>query len=144
MATNNPTWGQERVADELSLKLGILVSPRTVKEYWPGLIAQMSALAKYGTIVAVEPGDDLGRYQHKSRHSQAGTAILRFGRSPRQHRRQPYPPPRDLRTNLRTSGDGSNLSTPPSNVIALVAPILPGKAESILLRLTAPSLSCPL
>jgi len=27
-AFNNPTWGQERVADELSLKLGILVSPR--------------------------------------------------------------------------------------------------------------------
>jgi transposase InsO family protein len=35
MATDNPTWGQERVADELSLKLGILVSPRTVKKYWP-------------------------------------------------------------------------------------------------------------
>ena len=35
MATNNPTWGQERVADEPSLKLGILVSPRTVKKYWP-------------------------------------------------------------------------------------------------------------
>src|SRR5262249_31801258 len=37
MASNNPTWGQERVADELSLKLGILVSPRTVKKYWPSL-----------------------------------------------------------------------------------------------------------
>jgi putative transposase len=35
MAANNPTWGQERVADELSLKLRILVSPRTVKKYWP-------------------------------------------------------------------------------------------------------------
>ncbi len=35
MAVNNPTWGQERVADELSLKLGILVSPRTVRAYWP-------------------------------------------------------------------------------------------------------------
>src|SRR5262249_24119074 len=35
LASNNPTWGQERVADELSLKLGILVSPRTVKKYWP-------------------------------------------------------------------------------------------------------------
>ena len=35
MADNNPTWGQERIADELSLKLGILVSPRTVKNYWP-------------------------------------------------------------------------------------------------------------
>jgi len=35
IATDNPAWGQERVADELSLKLGILVSPRTVKKYWP-------------------------------------------------------------------------------------------------------------
>jgi len=35
MALNNPTWGQKRVADELSLKLGILVSPRTVAAYWP-------------------------------------------------------------------------------------------------------------
>jgi putative transposase len=35
MAANNPTWGQERVADELSLKLRVLVSPRTVKKYWP-------------------------------------------------------------------------------------------------------------
>jgi len=35
MAVNNPTWGQARVADELSLKLGILVSPRTVRNYWP-------------------------------------------------------------------------------------------------------------
>jgi hypothetical protein len=35
MAINNPTGGQERVADELSLKLRILVSPTTVKKYWP-------------------------------------------------------------------------------------------------------------
>ena len=35
MAMNNPSWGQKRVADELSLKLGILVSPRTVRNYWP-------------------------------------------------------------------------------------------------------------
>ena len=31
----NPTWGQARVADELALKLGIQVSPRTVRAYWP-------------------------------------------------------------------------------------------------------------
>jgi hypothetical protein len=35
MAAENPTWGQERVADELALKLGIYVSPRTVRVYWP-------------------------------------------------------------------------------------------------------------
>ena len=31
----NPTWGEERIAAELSVKLGILVSPRTVRAYWP-------------------------------------------------------------------------------------------------------------
>jgi hypothetical protein len=35
IARENPTWGEERVAGELSLKLGILVSPRTVRAYWP-------------------------------------------------------------------------------------------------------------
>jgi putative transposase len=35
MAKENPTWGQARVASELSLKLGIYVSPRTVRAYWP-------------------------------------------------------------------------------------------------------------
>jgi len=35
MAQENPTWGQARVAAELSVKLGIYVSPRTVRVYWP-------------------------------------------------------------------------------------------------------------
>ena len=35
MVEENPTWGQARVADELALKLGIRVSPRTVRAYWP-------------------------------------------------------------------------------------------------------------
>jgi len=35
MIRENPTWGQARVAAELSLKLGIHVSPRTVRNYWP-------------------------------------------------------------------------------------------------------------
>jgi len=35
MALENPTWGQARVAAELSVKLGIYVSPRTVRKYWP-------------------------------------------------------------------------------------------------------------
>src|SRR5262249_44791850 len=35
MAHENPTWGQGCVASELSLKLGIYVSPRTVRAYWP-------------------------------------------------------------------------------------------------------------
>jgi len=33
MAMSNPSWGEERIANELLLKLGIRVSPRTVRKY---------------------------------------------------------------------------------------------------------------
>jgi len=35
MALENPSWGQERIANELLLKLGLKVSPRTVRKYMP-------------------------------------------------------------------------------------------------------------
>jgi len=35
MSLENPTWGQERIANELLLKLGLRVSPRTVRKYMP-------------------------------------------------------------------------------------------------------------
>jgi putative transposase len=35
MARANATWGEERIAAELQLKLGISVSPRTVRRYMP-------------------------------------------------------------------------------------------------------------
>jgi putative transposase len=35
MAYDNLTWGQERIANELWLKLGLRVSPRTVRKYMP-------------------------------------------------------------------------------------------------------------
>ncbi len=35
MARENLTWGEERIAAELLLKLGIRVSPRTVRRYMP-------------------------------------------------------------------------------------------------------------
>ena len=35
MATENPLWGEERIANELLLKLGLRVSPRTVRRYMP-------------------------------------------------------------------------------------------------------------
>jgi putative transposase len=35
MANENPTWGEERIAAELLLKLGIRISPRTVRRYMP-------------------------------------------------------------------------------------------------------------
>jgi transposase InsO family protein len=35
IAAENPLWGEERIASELLLKLGIRVSPRTVRKYVP-------------------------------------------------------------------------------------------------------------
>src|SRR5262249_2762691 len=35
MGSNNPTWGEERIANELLLKIGIRISPRTVRRYMP-------------------------------------------------------------------------------------------------------------
>jgi putative transposase len=35
MAESNATWGEKRIADELLIKLGIRVSPRTVGHYMP-------------------------------------------------------------------------------------------------------------
>ena len=35
MANENPTWGEERIAAELQLKLGIQISARTVRRYMP-------------------------------------------------------------------------------------------------------------
>lgn len=35
MANENPSWGEERIAAELLLKLGIRISPRTVRSYMP-------------------------------------------------------------------------------------------------------------
>jgi putative transposase len=35
MGAENPLWGEERIANELLLKLGIRVSPRTVRKYLP-------------------------------------------------------------------------------------------------------------
>ena len=35
MARENPLWGEERISNELLLKLGIRVSPRTVRKYMP-------------------------------------------------------------------------------------------------------------
>ena len=33
MACQNPIWGEERIANELLLKLGVQISPRTVRKY---------------------------------------------------------------------------------------------------------------
>jgi putative transposase len=35
MARDNPSWGEDRIANELLFKLGLRVSPRTVRKYLP-------------------------------------------------------------------------------------------------------------
>jgi putative transposase len=35
LARDNPSWGEERIANEMLLKLGLRVSPRTVRRYLP-------------------------------------------------------------------------------------------------------------
>ncbi len=35
MARENPLWGEERIANELLVKLGVRISPRTVRKYMP-------------------------------------------------------------------------------------------------------------
>jgi len=39
MACDNPAWGEERIANELLLKLGLRVLPRTIRKYLPKLPA---------------------------------------------------------------------------------------------------------
>jgi transposase InsO family protein len=39
MADENPSWGEERIANELLLKLGLRVLPRTIRKYLPKLSA---------------------------------------------------------------------------------------------------------
>jgi hypothetical protein len=41
LAAENPTWGEQCIADELWLKLHIRLSPRTVAKYSKGLKAQL-------------------------------------------------------------------------------------------------------
>jgi putative transposase len=48
MARENPSWGEERIANELLLKLGLRVSPRTVRKGYP-----LKAGHCYTTMVSV-------------------------------------------------------------------------------------------
>jgi len=51
MAANNPTWGQERIANELLLKIGIQISPRTVRRYMPRNPKRPKASQRWMTFV---------------------------------------------------------------------------------------------
>ena len=51
MARENPTWGEERIANELQVKLGIRVSPRTVRKYLPPARPDASSSQTWSTFV---------------------------------------------------------------------------------------------
>jgi len=51
MSREDPTWGEERIADELRLKLGILVSPRTVRKYLDSGKPRGSSGQRWSTFV---------------------------------------------------------------------------------------------
>jgi hypothetical protein len=43
LARDNPSWGEERIANELLLKLRIRISPRTVRKYLHKCVARTAA-----------------------------------------------------------------------------------------------------
>ena len=56
MAYDNPSWGEERIANELLLKLGLRVSPRTIRKYLPKLPAAPAV-----TLAAISAGQLFSR-----------------------------------------------------------------------------------
>ena len=61
MASANRTWGEERIAAELRLKLGLTVSPRTVRRYMPKHFPSRGGRPgqSWRTFLSNHPGDVL-------------------------------------------------------------------------------------
>jgi hypothetical protein len=58
MASANRTWGEERIAAELLVKLGIRVSPLTVRRYMPtGSASRRNAVAAMERFLRGDLGD---------------------------------------------------------------------------------------
>jgi putative transposase len=55
MADENPTWHEERIAAELLLKVGIRISPRTVRRYMPRDPGAAPRLCVGGPLCATTP-----------------------------------------------------------------------------------------
>ena len=50
MACENPSWGEERIAHEPLLKLGLRVSPRTIRKHLPKLPAEPLGRRRHGQL----------------------------------------------------------------------------------------------
>jgi hypothetical protein len=59
MARENPSWGEERITNEILLKLGLRVSPQTVRQYmpkrWDRLQADVFSPSAGGPLYAIMP-----------------------------------------------------------------------------------------
>jgi putative transposase len=71
-ATENPLWGEERIANELRLKLGLHVSPRTVRKCMPkrlsgrlATVRKLESRHRLGEGVAVLAKSVLGGLHHE-------------------------------------------------------------------------------
>jgi len=51
MARENPSWGEGQIADELSLKLGLFVDPRTVGKYLKGGRPRQPSGQRWATFI---------------------------------------------------------------------------------------------
>jgi putative transposase len=76
MAHDNPTWGEERIADELKLKLGIHVSPRTVRKYFDRKRPDRGADQRWAALVRNEPKAIVACDCHGSSHRRMGTIAI--------------------------------------------------------------------
>ena len=89
MARENPSWGEERIANELLLKLGLRVSPRTIRKYMP-----KSPPANGHASGRPAVGD----FSKESRSGDHRVRLLRRG-------------DRDLPNPLRVGGDGARFAS---------------------------------
>jgi putative transposase len=65
LAWENPTWSQERIANELLLKLGLRISPRTVRKYMPKRLAlgpgQHITAQRWRTFVRMKTSEEIAQ-----------------------------------------------------------------------------------
>jgi len=94
LVRDNPTWGEERIADELWLKLGIKVSPRTVRAYWP-----VEDPSRHPRLTSQNWNTFVRNHAEvKYSHRRLGSGPASSGESPRRHKLDDEPSNRPKRS----------------------------------------------
>jgi hypothetical protein len=78
MARENPKWGKERIANELSLKLGIRVSPRTVGKYLDFFVSVTASFRILYVFFAMEVGSRRILHANVTAHPTADWTTQQF------------------------------------------------------------------